>query len=540
MPTLLFRFPGRRYHATPWGNHVNEGLIEWPPSPWRLLRALLAAGYTALHWDSGSPPAVARSLIEKLTSILPIYRLPPAIGTHSRHYMPLGYLDKGREKTTLVFDTWAQVDDGELAASWNVELTEEECSLLAELAVRLGYLGRSESWVTARLAKAEEPLPPWPECRPCEQEKVPEQGWEQVSLLATESAADYARWREEAIAKATAMLDEPIPGKKPTKKAAQAWEKASMPYPIDLVACLQVQTSWLQSHGWSQPPGSRRVHYWRRTDALEISAPAHRRRYIAATSVEMMLLSMTTPSGNDHALPSVVRTLPQAELLHRALVSASGKYGTMPSNVLTGCDEKGTPLTEPHRHAHLLPLDLDGDGHLDHILIWAPMGLDTAAQASVRAVRKTYTKGGSGTLRLALAGAGSLTDMCRLSGSYGDGLRRILGTENGGTEWRSSTPFVPPRHVKRSGSNTLEGQIMTELISRGVPSPMDIRILDPRDNVDLLRQRHFIRSRRFGPAAPIDCGFSLQLRFDRPVSGPICLGYGSHFGLGLFRSGTDE
>lgn len=28
-----FRFPARRYHATPWGNHVNEGLIEWPPSP---------------------------------------------------------------------------------------------------------------------------------------------------------------------------------------------------------------------------------------------------------------------------------------------------------------------------------------------------------------------------------------------------------------------------------------------------------------------------------------------------------------------------
>ena len=40
--TLKLTFPGGRYHATPWGRHVNEGVPEWPPSPWRLLRALVA------------------------------------------------------------------------------------------------------------------------------------------------------------------------------------------------------------------------------------------------------------------------------------------------------------------------------------------------------------------------------------------------------------------------------------------------------------------------------------------------------------------
>src|SRR5690606_34470106 len=39
MPTVLVEFPGGRYHAPPWGHHVNEGQIEWPPCPWRLLRA---------------------------------------------------------------------------------------------------------------------------------------------------------------------------------------------------------------------------------------------------------------------------------------------------------------------------------------------------------------------------------------------------------------------------------------------------------------------------------------------------------------------
>ncbi|MEO8165499.1 MAG: DEAD/DEAH box helicase, partial [Betaproteobacteria bacterium] len=54
---------------------------------------------------------------------------------------------------------------------------------------------------------------------------------------------------------------------------------------------------------------------------------------------------------------------------------------------LHGRDEKGRPLRGPHDHAHILPLDLDGDGHLDHILVWAAMGLNDRDQAAVRAVR---------------------------------------------------------------------------------------------------------------------------------------------------------
>src|SRR6266481_5124917 len=43
MPVIIrLKFPGGQYHATPWGRHVNEGVPEWPPSPWRLLRALVA------------------------------------------------------------------------------------------------------------------------------------------------------------------------------------------------------------------------------------------------------------------------------------------------------------------------------------------------------------------------------------------------------------------------------------------------------------------------------------------------------------------
>lgn len=530
MPTLILHFPAGRYHATPWGNHVNEGLIEWPPSPWRLLRALIATGYSKLGWPGDGPPPLACSLIEKLAACLPSYHLPKAIGTHSRHYMPLALLDKGREKTTLVFDTWARVD-GDLGITWDTCLGDEETALLTELASKISYLGRSESWVEARLAAPGEPLPKGERCWPGGDEQPIGPGWEQVSLIAPMPASDYITWRESAVVKVTMALPQPAAGKKPTAKMQKDFDKATAPYPLDLVACLQVQTSWLQSQsiGWSQPPGSRRVFYWRKTNALEVGTPQLRRN-VEPPPVEAMLLSLATATGNKHALPSVVRTLPQGELLHKALVSAV----TAHSQVLTGCDEMKNPLKGRHEHASILPLDLDNDGHLDHILIWAPMGLDAAAQQAVRAVRKTYAKG-IDSLRVALAASGSLDDLRSLPGQYGDALRLVLGTSGGSVEWTSHTPFVPPRHLKKHGKNSLEGQVIAELAFRGYPAPLAVEVIDPR-TPEVLHHRHFVRVRRQGQAPPIDCVFSVVLRFEKPLSGPISLGYASHYGLGLFAA----
>ncbi len=527
MPTLILSFPAGRYHATPWGHHVNEGLIEWPPSPWRLLRALLATGYAALQWPAAGPPPVACRLVEKLAGKLPSYRLPKANGAHSRHYMPMATLDKGREKTTLVFDTWARVD-GELVIIWDVELEADELELLASLIERLGYLGRSESWVTARLATAGEPLPAGASCWPEEGERPVGPDWEQVPLFAPMTAEKYSEWREQAVAKVMAGLPQPKPGKKPTDKMAKEREKAMAPYPQDLLACLQMQTSELHALGWSQPPGSRRVFFWRRADALEIGPPGIRQGKVCP-QVEAVLLAIATASGNEHALPHINRTLPQAERFHKQMV---GHLNGRNNPALTGKDDQRAILRAPHSHSHVLPVDLNGDGHLDHILIWAPMGLDGAAQDAIRATRQTFTKGGVGPLRLAWSGAGDRQDLLRLSGPYGDGLQAILQEC---AEWISVTPFIPPRHLKKNGKNSIEGQIRAELASRSLPEPLEIVIVEPHSHDLARRQRHFVRSRRLGPPPPIDCGFTIQLCFAEPVPGPICLGYGCHFGMGLFR-----
>ena len=43
MIAIGIRFVAGGYHARPWGVFGRDGIPEWPPSPYRLLRALIAA-----------------------------------------------------------------------------------------------------------------------------------------------------------------------------------------------------------------------------------------------------------------------------------------------------------------------------------------------------------------------------------------------------------------------------------------------------------------------------------------------------------------
>src|SRR5438876_8865948 len=90
---ITISFPAGRFHATPWGHHVNEGLPEWPPSPWRLLRAIAATWKRKLA-DDPSVSAAMPALLSRLADP-PIFHLPPATVGHTRHYMPLKFPDQG-------------------------------------------------------------------------------------------------------------------------------------------------------------------------------------------------------------------------------------------------------------------------------------------------------------------------------------------------------------------------------------------------------------------------------------------------------------
>jgi CRISPR-associated protein Csb2 len=534
MPTVQIRFPAGRYHATPPTSHVNEGHIEWPPSPWRLLRALIACGFNTQHW--AEIPDVAKSLIEKLASHPPRYWLPRVSMAHTRHYMPIGVIDSNaREKTTLVFDTWADVGAHEIIVFWDCELDKLEQQLLVELVECLGYLGRSESWVEARVIENSSFKP---NTFPFFANDPPGPGWEQIHVLGPIAPRDYATWYQR---KTNALLSElPVPDSKmkTTSKAVKdilkLREKAIEPFPRDLLDCLTKDTAWWKARKWASPPGSRPLLYWRPTDQMEVSPPTTPRE-TQTHGVTTVLLAITTRTGNRASLPPVSRTLPQAEILHRQLVGIVNKQIQKNCPELTGCDDDKNPLRLPHQHAHVLPLDLDGDGHLDHVLIHAAMELGAAAQRAIRALRKTFAKNVSNDFQLAIAGIGGISQLLKLH------LARSIVSS--GNVWKSITPFVPPRFLKKSGKNSLEGQIQSELASRGLPAAESISILAN----ETLAFRHYVRARKHGrnpPQPPVEVGYALELKFAEPLTTnqlPLCLGYASHFGLGIFGlSETDK
>lgn len=532
MPGLLLRFPAGRYHATPWGHHVNEGQVEWPPSPWRILRALVSSGFTTQHWKV--IPDDAASLMAKLAGSLPSYLLPAATVAHSRHFMPIGVLSKGREKTTLVFDTWLDVGDSTLEIHWDCELTLAEIEQLRVLAESLGYLGRSESWVEVEVVEDSTPSLPRLNAVPHGEGTRRGPGWEQISLLAPIPPTEYAGWRSETTERLLTDLPLPEGKKKPPAKLLKDREKALAPYPPNLMECLTKDTACWKAQGWSQPPGAQRVLYWRPEGAIQVGAPV-RPKAVAARPVTAVLLAMTTVSGNRAALPACSRTLPQAELLHRAMVSVLGKGQAVDCPEITGRDGQGRPLLGHHGHAHILPVDLDDDRHVDHFLIHASMGFGGEAQRAIRGLRRTWTKGGAGDLQLAMAGSGDVETLRTLPAPLGKRMEQLLGPPGGARTWLSLTPFVPPRFLKQRGANTLEGQVQAELASRGLPPAAEVCVL--QGTAEALAMRHFVRRRqRGGGPPPVDAGYTLRLCFAKAVRGPLSLGYAAHFGLGLFAA----
>ena len=113
MLVVELTFPAGRYHATPWGRHVNEGVPEWPPAPYRLIRALFDA------WKRKRPdwePHRAENLLAPLASSPPRFLLPPASVSHTRSFQSKNEEDLTQK--SLIFDGFVTVSTrlGVLAA----------------------------------------------------------------------------------------------------------------------------------------------------------------------------------------------------------------------------------------------------------------------------------------------------------------------------------------------------------------------------------------------------------------------------------------
>lgn len=511
MLAIAFRFPaGGRYHATAWGTHPNEGVPEWPPAPWRLLRALCAtARWKHSPSTSGEQPRL-RSLIEALAAAPPPrFRLPPATAAHTRHYMPLG-----DDKTTEILDAFVQpAVDEPLIAMWDVDLPPLLREFLAALLARLSYLGRAESLCEAELLPESADPPPDANAWPIVPGEPPRPDTQTLRLLAPIPPADYASWR----ARETGSTD----------KKSSPRRREVAPAPVDLFEALHISTEDWRADGWSQPPGSRWVEYARPNQPFRPSVVSAAPEAPAATTAALPQVArfrIQTPVKE-----SLTECLAFGERVHTALCARSDA-----APAFSGRHE-GQSIPG-HEHTFILP-ESDERGLLTGLVLYARMGFDTVARDALRSLPGVWSRRGPG-IKLLLVGLGTIDEF--------EDLPQFRPSR----VWESHTPFVPVRHIQRSRKgkpridpNTglvrggPEHDLRRLLAENGYPRPLAIH---PVEALALpgrrLRWSTFRRQRRIGNGigATGHPAFGFRIEFDRAVSGPIALGFGAHFGLGLF------
>jgi len=171
------------------------------------------------------------------------------------------------------------------------------------------------------------------------------------------------------------------------------------------------------------------------------------------------------------------------------------------------------------------------------------MGFDRNARRSLDNLTSVWGHGGH-DIQLILLGVGQPEDFAGLDESRGESP--ILAKSD---RWISRTPFVSTRHPKATKTGlpklddnglqigSAEHELRRLLKLSSFPEPISVV---PVTSTDLAghetRWLKFRRDRNHGNGrrASSGYGYGFRIIFPEPVSGPIALGYGAHFGLGLF------
>ncbi|POM24987.1 CRISPR-associated protein [Actinomadura rubteroloni] len=488
--TLAVHFPWKRYHATPWGHYVNEGLVELPPSPWRILRALYSV------WKLRIPDLkadVVHSLLTQL-AVPPDYFLPPYQVAHSRHYLPSTKHRTGAADANLGLDAFASLGgDATIRVRWPGDLNAKQTEALAKLAASLPYLGRADSICAAGLASPGwAPTPDFAVATPLISDELAP-GMERVPLLAPELPLDL-----EALITDTASV-----------------RKARLVYPPG---------SGLIEYAVPSPAASRPRRPAVTTPLRDRASTSGTRTALAQARGDSTS-NVTTVRFALHGtpLPRVTDTVIVTDLLRAASLKALDQVAgprTRPSN-LVGRDENDQPLTG-HQHAHYLALG-DQDT-IDELVIWAPGGLTDQELAALDQLANTALGVGPNV-------KGPRDLHVRIT-AYGnkDALPHDLTATS--TSWTTRTPVLLQRWAPaRIPADThLINEIHRELAHRNIATPVTITVLPAHDWSRYRRHRPTRQQPR--NHRPL---YGLRLDFTAPVPGPLHLGANTHFGLGLFQ-----
>ncbi len=495
---LRQEFPLGRFHATPWRvNPFDDPYGEWPPSPWRLVRAVTARWYQWVRELGGEPDlAQLENLQRALCKSSYAFHLPPNArkGSPLRQYHPTKFdWDPAEKKKagmrcyrrSLVQDNYWCVPP-EASVWWFIENGdwEKEClrEALAECLKRITYFGRAET--LTRICLVEVPIPE-PNC-----ELTNKRTADAVPVLVP--CAEATREDIERTTEDPKAAEQTIPpgarwlyAKRPNPPASRE-HRCVLEHRPD---CHLMQFAI----GWNVAPERRAI--------VRLTA-----RFRGAVIRELLRLK------TNQAVSGWTKA---SRDMREAIAEMAGK------------DADGQPL-KGHRHAEFLVWCEDSQP--TRLLVWrGSRAFDADEQEAILLAAAR-------DVSWAAAGPDSDEWKVRLVP-----LDRAVPPPPGFDDqsskvWESVTPYVPPRHYLRGGKvragESIAEQVRQEVQERGIAQDVQVEFLGAPQWVAVhvppreAARRAFIGDRR---------GQMVRLHFTTPVRGPIRLGHSSSFGLGLFR-----
>ncbi|MFB3776513.1 MAG: type I-U CRISPR-associated protein Csb2 [Bryobacteraceae bacterium] len=503
---LCQSFPLGRFHATPWRvNPFGDSSGEWPPSPWRFVRAVVARWHQWSRETTGTPDvaqldALVRAMCESSYSFhLPVWARR---GSPLRQYHPVefGWDPKGNKggavpqfrkySTSLVQDNYWCVPRGDAGAVWwfldGDRWGPDLCDVLDRCLERLVYFGRAEALSSIR--RIDEHAPPEPNCLLSEQPDSPTPvrvlvPRESATRTDVERVTDDPEVVRRTIPPGAKLMYAAMPPRAPARERPMIFPPQPDCHLIQLAV------------GWNVAPEPRAT--------VRLTS-----RFRSAVLRELLLIKSHGQCATWSAAPASLRA-DVAEMF--------------------GKNAEGRPL-EGHKHTEFLAWWQNRA--LTRVLAWRdgrPFDVDEQSAVIQAASRE-----------LSWAAAGPEVDAWKMRLIPLDAAvpppPGFDGTR--ATVWESATPYVPPRHHLRGGnpraSESLRNQVRRELASRGTYGAELVEV-DETDEASWMTVhvprraqgvRSFIGDRR---------GYWLRLTFPEAVAGPIRLGHSSSFGLGLFR-----
>jgi CRISPR-associated protein Csb2 len=482
-----------RYHAHLWGE-AQFGMAgpEWPPSPWRLLRALASSWFCARPYPSSEE--IRDRLLEALgRSGAPQIWLPRSSVHEIRYYQPVRF---GASDRVLHHDHFAVPEGGRFWFRFETPLQPDERNLLAELVGRLRYFGRSESRAHVRLVDRDEPPPGvWSVARRDGAHQTSPTVYPRV-LCTTSAFRASDLW---SLRSGDEVAGES--GHPPHLVDALLGER--MPVPCG--------ARWIEY----AVPASLLVH------EIRPRVSAHR----AAPDVDVaeirFRLNRRTPIPLRYVV-AVARAFRDAAVeAHRAR-NAQGQVSSM----LSGREVDGA-VARGHLHAYYLPRLRPGAVTIEELLVRVPGGRLTRLELDALLGVGRIRAGGPGypitVVPEAVVAAAEPATRAR--------------------RWQSATPFLPPlRHRRGRDETCFEQQAIACVEDLCGRRPTRVQSLPGPGGLgwvsSLLAHEYGTGGRRWTITRRL--GFWLDLSFDEPVVLDRPLGADAHFGAGQFVHAPED